>query len=195
MLRRRTDWAGRPEARRTSAVSAQGLDLLRALIKPGKTVVFLGSSGVGKSSLVNALLGRGHQRVEAVRADDSRGRHTTTHRELMLMPGGGILMDTPGLRELQLWESGDGLSETFSDIDELSEMCRFRDCKHKDEPGCAVLEAIKEGTLAAGRLTSYNKLQKELAYIERKADKRAQTEEQKKWKNITKQNRQKKKIK
>jgi ribosome biogenesis GTPase / thiamine phosphate phosphatase len=180
------------------AISAEvksGIEELEPYLQPGKTIALLGSSGVGKSTLTNLLLGAQKQAVKEIREGDDKGRHTTTHREMVLLPNGSVLIDTPGMREIQLWESADGLTETFSDIDELGEMCRFRDCKHKDEPGCAVLEGIEEGTLDSGRLTSYNKLQKELAYIERKADKRAQTEEQKKWKNITKQTRQKKKIK
>jgi ribosome biogenesis GTPase / thiamine phosphate phosphatase len=178
-----------------SAELRSGIEQLEAYLQPGKTIALLGSSGVGKSTLTNLLLGDEKQAVKEIREGDDKGRHTTTHRELVLLPNGGVLIDTPGMREIQLWESAAGLNETFSDIEELGELCRFRDCKHKDEPGCAVLEAIEEGILAAGRLTSYNKLQKELAYIERKADKRAQTEEQKKWKNITKHSKQKKKIK
>ncbi|MDF2854520.1 MAG: GTPase RsgA [Neobacillus sp.] len=177
-----------------SAEMMSGLDQLSPYLAPGKTVALLGSSGVGKSTLTNRLLGDEKQVVQEIRGADDKGRHTTTHRELIQLPNGSILIDTPGMRELQLWESSDGLSETFSDIDELAEECRFRDCQHNDEPGCAVVGAIVEGALAPERLTSYNKLQKELSYIERKADKRAQTEERNKWKNITKQMRQKKKF-
>jgi len=176
-----------------SAETMSGLVELDPYLQPGKTVALLGSSGVGKSTLTNRLLGMEKQLVQEIRLGDDKGRHTTTHRELVQLPNGAVLIDTPGMRELQLWESKDGLSETFSDIDELARSCRFRDCKHQDEPGCAVTEAMEHGTLEAVRLVSYNKLQKELAFIERKANKRAQSEEKKQWKNISKEMKKKKK--
>ncbi|WP_253701508.1 ribosome small subunit-dependent GTPase A [Bacillus sp. FJAT-27445] len=176
-----------------SAEMNEGLEKLKPYLGEGKTVALLGSSGVGKSTLTNTLLGENKQAVKEIREDDDKGRHTTTHRELVLLPGGAVLIDTPGMRELQLWESQDGLAGAFSDIEELSAACRFRDCRHTDEPGCAVREAISNGDLPEERLSSYNKLQRELAYIERKADKRAQSEEKKQWKAIHKQIKTKKK--
>lgn len=170
-----------------SSETMSGLDELTPFLQRGKTVALLGSSGVGKSTLTNRLLGEERQQIQEIRSSDDKGRHTTTHRELILLPNGSILIDTPGMRELQLWESSDGLSETFADIERMARTCRFRNCQHKDEPGCAVMEAIEQGVLDSGRLASFNKLQKELSYIERKADKRAQVEVKKQWKSIHKQ--------
>jgi ribosome biogenesis GTPase / thiamine phosphate phosphatase len=178
-----------------SALESKGIENLQDYLQPGKTVALLGSSGVGKSTISNILLGIDKQIVQEIRSGDDKGKHTTTHREMILLPNGSILIDTPGMRELQLWESSDGVSESFSDIESLTETCRFRDCKHEKEPGCAVHLAIENGELSIERLTSYKKLLKELAYLDRKVDKKAQSDEKKHWKNITKQVKQKSKIK
>jgi ribosome biogenesis GTPase / thiamine phosphate phosphatase len=147
----------------------------------GTSCVLLGSSGVGKSTIVNHLLGTEAQRVSPVRERDDRGRHTTTHRQLLRVPGGALLIDTPGLREIQLWsgEKDDGLEYAFADITGLGEACRFTNCQHQNEPGCAVTAAVAEGALEAGRLASYAKLQRELAFLEGKQDKRARSDHKK----------------
>ena len=155
----------------------QGLDRVAAYLPAGKTGALLGSSGVGKSTIVNRLVGRDIQKTRDVRASDSKGRHTTTRRELVLLPTGGLLIDTPGMRELQLWDVGEAVSETFDDIESLAAGCRFSDCRHRDEPRCAVKAAVDEGRLSPGRLVSYLKLQDELAHLARQQDERAQLEE------------------
>jgi ribosome biogenesis GTPase len=143
-----------------SVLDGRGLDTVESHLRPGTTAVLLGSSGVGKSTLVNRLAGEELLRTNEVRADDGKGRHTTSHRELVVLPGGGIVIDTPGLRELQLWE-GD-LDEAFADVEDLAADCRFSDCSHTREPDCAVLAAIDEGELPLDRLRNYRKLQREL---------------------------------
>lgn len=161
-----------------SAVAGAGLDTLRPYLAPGVTVALLGSSGVGKSSLVNALLGQAALAIGVVRDDDSRGRHTTTARELIVLPGGGIVIDTPGMRELQLWDD-EGLRETFEDIAELMTRCRFNDCRHQSEPGCAVQAALRSGRLDGTRYQSYLKLQREAAQTEaRKAGRQRQLDKE-----------------
>jgi ribosome biogenesis GTPase / thiamine phosphate phosphatase len=152
-----------------------GVEALQPYLQPGETVAVLGSSGVGKSTLINRLLGTERLRTGEVR-DDGRGRHTTTYRELVRLPGGALIIDTPGLRELQLWEADTGLQDAFADIEQLSGDCRFTDCKHESEPGCAVRAAVQSGELAADRLDSYLRLRKELAFIEEKTDARAKAE-------------------
>ncbi len=132
-----------------SARTGQGFSELEQFLKPGHTLVLLGSSGVGKSTIANRLLGQTVQEVRPVRESDSRGRHTTTTRELFVLPGGALLMDTPGLREMQLWDAEDGVAQVFADIDLLAAQCRFADCRHEAEPGCAVLAALSARTLAA----------------------------------------------
>jgi ribosome biogenesis GTPase len=164
-----------------SSITGDGLELVRSYLAPGKTVALLGSSGVGKSTLVNTLAGREVLAVQEIRESDGEGRHTTTHRHLVLLPEGGLVLDTPGMRELQLWESSEGLGETFADVEELIAACRFNDCAHETEPGCAVRAALEDGTLAADRWQSYDKLQRELAHLERRLDKRLQSEERKRW--------------
>ncbi|TDL31497.1 ribosome small subunit-dependent GTPase A [Jeotgalibacillus sp. S-D1] len=168
-----------------SVVSEMGLDHLLTHINTGTTVAVMGSSGVGKSSIINYLLGEEKMVTNDIRLDDGKGKHTTTHRELFVLPDGGVIIDTPGMRELQLWESDDGIVQGFQDIEALAEECQFRDCLHENEPNCAVIRAIEDGTLPKERLSSYRKLQKELAYIERKSNKREQLLEKKKWKKIT----------
>jgi ribosome biogenesis GTPase / thiamine phosphate phosphatase len=163
-----------------SAHSGQGCDALRVRIQPGTTAVLLGSSGVGKSTLVNRFAGRELMATSETRANDDEGRHTTSHRELVLLPGGGVVIDTPGLRELQLWDS-DGFDETFADVEELAGDCRFNDCTHVREPGCAVLVALETGGLVADRLQSWRKLQRELRSIEVRHDARLRKEEARKW--------------
>jgi ribosome biogenesis GTPase len=167
-----------------SSLEGVGLDALRSHILPRQTAVLLGSSGVGKSTLINGLLGEPVQRVREVRSSDDRGRHTTTHRELFVLPGGGLLIDNPGVRELQLWGSESGLEQTFDDVMRLAEKCRFRDCQHESEPGCAVLEALRSGDLAESRLESFRKLQSELQYLKVRQDETAQQVEKQKWRTI-----------
>lgn len=152
-----------------SALTGEGMDALDPYLSAARTVCLLGSSGVGKSTITNALLGEGRQRVRAVREDDHRGRHTTTGRELFVLPSGGLLIDTPGMRSIGLWESDDGLETTFADIDALAQSCRFSDCTHRAEPGCAVIAAIEAGELDAERLSSQRKLERELRSQERRA--------------------------
>lgn len=154
--------AGRVPIELVSARSGAGMDALRGHIGLGRTAAFLGSSGVGKSTLINRLVGTEAQRTAEVRESDSRGRHTTTHRELVVLPGGGLLIDTPGMRELQLWEVSSGLDDAFDDITSLGVDCRFRDCTHDTEPGCAVKLAVAEGRLSADRHGNYLRLRKEV---------------------------------
>ncbi|RRJ67719.1 ribosome small subunit-dependent GTPase A [Paenibacillus oralis] len=147
-----------------SAMENQGREQVDALLKPGVTVALTGSSGAGKSTILNWMAGEEMQRTQGIREDDSRGRHTTTHRELFVLPQGAVMIDTPGMRELQLWEDDGGWSEAFSDIEELAKACRFSDCRHQKEAGCAVREALRSGQLERKRLDNYLKTQRELKF-------------------------------
>ncbi len=169
-----------------SAKAFNGLEALQTYLQSGKTVALLGSSGVGKSTIINALLGYERQRVQVISAQVGKGQHTTTQRELILLPGGGLLIDTPGMRELQLWGNEEDLKRSFEDIDALAARCRFTDCRHELEPGCAVRAALEAGELDASRLQNYRKLTHELAYLEQRQDSSADYVERKKWKQIAK---------
>lgn len=163
-----------------SSRNGLGFDALRPYLAPGQTIALLGSSGVGKSTIVNRVLGGDVARTQEVRSSDSRGRHTTTHRELFVVPGGALLIDTPGMRELQLWEAGEGLEGAFEDVAALAAHCQFRDCAHGSEPGCAVGAALADGRLPAERLESFRKLRSELGRLAELQDVRARHDASKK---------------
>ncbi|SNZ04420.1 ribosome biogenesis GTPase [Terribacillus aidingensis] len=178
----------------TSAVDKRGVNAIQEQLQPGVTAAFLGSSGAGKSTLVNMLYGKEVQLAGNIRDADGKGKHTTTHRELVQLPSGGMIIDTPGMRELQLWnQQQDGVSAAFADIEQLGEHCRFRDCTHKNEPGCQVQHAIQAGELDAERLRSYFKLQRELKYLDGKTSAKAQQEQRKQFKQLSKHVKQSKK--
>ena len=171
-----------------SNVTGEGVDALAQYFGEGRTVAALGSSGVGKSSLVNRLAGEELMATGDLRAD-GRGRHTTTNRQLLLLPGGGLFLDTPGMREIRLWESEEGLATAFDDVAAAAALCRFADCSHEREPDCGVRAALAEGTLDGERYESWRKLQNELRWLEVKQDARLRSEARKEWRRFARSQR------
>jgi ribosome biogenesis GTPase len=163
----------------------EGLDQVAGYLTPGRTGTLLGSSGVGKSTIINRLVGQDVQKTREVRASDAKGRHTTIHRELVVLPNGGLIIDTPGMRELQLWDVGEAVRDTFEEVEALAAGCHFTDCRHRDEPRCAVKAAVADGGLDPARLESYLRLQDELAFLARQQDERAQLDEKRRAKKTT----------
>lgn len=167
-----------------SSLTGEGLDELVPYLRPGHTSALIGSSGVGKSTLANRLLGRELLATREIRADDDRGRHATTHRQLVVLPDGGVLLDTPGLREIALWDDEGGLGGAFPELEEIASRCRFSNCQHRSEPGCAVREALEDGSLDPERLASHRKLERELQHVRARRDRLARHEERKRRKKF-----------
>jgi ribosome biogenesis GTPase len=168
-----------------SSLQDDGLEIIKAYLKPGNTIAFIGQSGAGKSTLINKLSGKDLQKTKDIREADSKGRHATTHRELFVLDN-GLLIDTPGLREIQLWGNDSMLEETFSDIEEISSKCRFLDCSHESEPGCAVLAAIEKGEIPEERFANYLKMKRELEYLKSKINESAKIQRKQKERQLHK---------
>ncbi|RPI02345.1 MAG: ribosome small subunit-dependent GTPase A [Calditrichaeota bacterium] len=175
----------------TSALTGEGVESLLVYFEKGRTIALMGSSGSGKSTLINAILGQEKQKVVGISRYKDRGRHTTTFREMILFERGGIIIDNPGMRSIQIWDGETNLVRSFEDIDILSKECRFSDCRHENEPGCAVQDAIANGTIASERYQNYLKLQKELAFRARRENRGTRDSSKKKWKQAAKSTRQK----
>jgi ribosome biogenesis GTPase len=178
--------ADRRSAVLVCAPEGRGLEGLEPWLKPGKTVVLLGSSGAGKSTLLNALAGTTLAATQAVRSDDDRGRHTTTHRQLYRLPSGALVIDSPGLREIQVLAGEEALATAFADVEEIALRCRFRDCRHQKEPGCAIREALEKGELDEGRYAGWKKLQREVAFLAAREDPNEARAQENRWKVINK---------
>lgn len=179
-------WANHPPIHVISSLTGSGLEALNPYMGPGQTVVLTGSSGTGKSTLINTLLGQDSLETGAIREADQRGRHTTTRREMLQLPNGGLIIDTPGIRELSPWVDEEALGQTFSEIDELAKHCRFRDCGHQGEPGCAVLQAVENGQLEERRLENWRKMAKELRHLHLREDENALRKEKQRVKTLHK---------
>lgn len=178
-------FAGDTKLHIVSSFENEGIEELSKYFEGNKTIAVVGSSGVGKSTLINVLTGEDSMEVSEISLYKDKGRHTTSHRELILIESGGMIIDTPGMRELQLWEGSDGISETFSDVEKYLGKCRFSDCRHDTEPGCAIKNVIESGELDERRFKSYIKLQREIRHFENKSNIKAALAEKKKWKKVT----------